>query len=86
MPLTLLTESQMYSSSFLVADQLIVSGKSKEEADELVTKIWLALLDNIEDTKHTFLVLKSIAQEYDVRSKHKSFLFFVEKKLNWLSD
>ncbi|KAH0926793.1 hypothetical protein HID58_019049 [Brassica napus] len=46
-------------------DQLIVSGKSKEEADELVTKIWLALLDNIEDTKHTFLVLKSIAQEYD---------------------
>ncbi|CAN7047287.1 hypothetical protein Bca4012_073501 [Brassica carinata] len=46
-------------------DQLIVSGKSKEEADEVVTKIWLALLDNLEDTKHTFLVLKSIAQEYD---------------------
>ncbi|EOA33081.1 hypothetical protein CARUB_v10016418mg [Capsella rubella] len=46
-------------------DQLIVCGKSKEEADELVTKIWLALLDNLEDTKHTFIVLKSIAQEYD---------------------
>ncbi|XP_019082628.1 PREDICTED: putative BPI/LBP family protein At3g20270 [Camelina sativa] len=46
-------------------DQLIVSGKSKEEADELTTKIWLALLDNLEDTKHTFIVLKSIAQEYD---------------------
>ncbi|XP_024015782.1 putative BPI/LBP family protein At3g20270 [Eutrema salsugineum] len=46
-------------------DQLIVCGKSKEEADELATKIWLALLDNLEDTKHTFTVLKSIAQEYD---------------------
>ncbi|CAH2047805.1 unnamed protein product [Thlaspi arvense] len=46
-------------------DQLIVCGKSKEEADELPTKIWLALLDNLEDTKHTFVVLKSIAQEYD---------------------
>lgn len=58
-----------------MADQLIVSGKSKEEADEVVTKIWLALLDNLEDTKHTFLVLKSIAQEYDVRRKHEYFLF-----------
>jgi hypothetical protein len=48
-----------------VADQLIVCGQSKEEAGELATKIWLALLDNLEDTKHTFTVLKSIAQEYD---------------------
>lgn len=57
----------------LVADQLIVSGKSREEADELATKIWLALLDNLEDTKHTFMVLKSVAQEYDVREKQGSF-------------
>ena len=61
---------------------MIVSDKSKEEADELVTKIWLALLDNLEDTKHTFLVLKSIAQEYDVRSKHKSFFFVLLEKTN----
>lgn len=54
-----------------MADQLIVSGKSKEEADELATKIWLTLVDNLEDTKHTFIVLKSIAQEYDVREKQK---------------
>ncbi|CAE5967939.1 unnamed protein product [Arabidopsis arenosa] len=46
-------------------DQLIVCGKSKEEAGELATTIWLTLLDNLEDTKHTFTVLKSIAQEYD---------------------
>lgn len=62
-----------------MADQLIVCGQSKEEAGELATKIWLALLDNLEDTKHTFTVLKSIAQEYDVRkdnSVHKVFKFF----------
>lgn len=64
----------------LPSDQLIVCGKSKEEADELVTNIWLALLDNLEDTKHTFLVLKSIAQEYDVRKrKNMKDLCFVKK-------
>lgn len=57
-----------------MAEQLIVCGKSKEEADELATKIWLALLDNLEDTKHTFSVLKSIAQEYDVRENLKIFI------------
>lgn len=56
-----------------MVDQLTVCGKSKEEADELATKIWLALLDNLEDTKHTFIVLKSIAQEYDV-SGNKVFI------------
>lgn len=70
MPSRLLNEPQTCYLMLLVADQLIVCGKSKEEADELVTKIWLALLDNLEDTKHTFLVLKSIAQEYDVRETH----------------
>lgn len=66
----------------LPSDQLIVCGKSKEEADELVTNIWLALLDNLEDTKHTFLVLKSIAQEYDVRKrkKHERLMFCKENQ------
>lgn len=69
-----------FLSYILVIDQLLVCGKSKEEADELATKIWLALLDNLEDTKHTFIVLKSIAQEYDV-SGNKSFhkIFYCTK-------
>lgn len=37
-------------------------------AHELASQIWLAVLDNLEETEHTFQILKRLAQEGDVSS------------------
>lgn len=54
------------SNVLLVADQFIACGKSMDEAHELVSQIWLAVLNNLEENEHTFLLLKRLALEADV--------------------
>ncbi|KAL6207904.1 hypothetical protein ACLB2K_018857 [Fragaria x ananassa] len=46
-------------------DQFIACGKSRDMAHELASQIWLAVLDNLEETEHTFQILKRLAQEGD---------------------
>lgn len=52
----------------MLSDQFIACGKSRDMAHELASQIWLAVLDNLEETEHTFQILKRLAQEGDVRS------------------
>ncbi|KAI5578033.1 hypothetical protein POPTR_008G004500v4 [Populus trichocarpa] len=49
-----------------IIDQFIACGKSRDIAHELASQIWLAVLDNLEDNEHTFLILKRLALEGDV--------------------
>ena len=56
----------------MLSDQFIACGKSRDMAHELASQIWLAVLDNLEETEHTFQILKRLAHEGDVRS-----LFYV---------
>lgn len=46
-------------------DQFIANGKSRDVAHELVSRIWLAVLDNLEENQHTFCLLKRLAHEGD---------------------
>lgn len=50
----------------VVADQFIACGKPRDVAHELVSQIWLAVLDNLEENERTFLLLKRLALEADV--------------------
>ncbi|CAK7323768.1 unnamed protein product [Dovyalis caffra] len=54
------------ADDFVLADQFIACGKSRDTAHELASQIWLAVLDNLEDNEHTFLLLKRLALEGDV--------------------
>ncbi|OMP06400.1 TatD family [Corchorus capsularis] len=49
-----------------IIDQFISCGKSRDIAHELASQIWLAVLDNLEENHHTFLLLKRLALEGDV--------------------
>lgn len=61
---------------FLVTDQFIACGKSREKAYELASIIWLAVIDNLDDTEQTFYLLKRLALEGDVsRITHIRLLF-----------
>lgn len=51
---------------FVLADQFIACGKSRDIAHELASQIWLAVLDNLADNDLTFLILKRLALEGDV--------------------
>ncbi|GMN66479.1 hypothetical protein TIFTF001_035550 [Ficus carica] len=55
-------------------DQFIACGKSRDMAHELASQIWLAVLDNLEENEHTFLILKRLAQEGDAFSHIWSFV------------
>ncbi|OVA19224.1 F-box domain [Macleaya cordata] len=50
----------------IIADQFIACGKSRDKAHELASQIWLAVIDNLEENEHTFLLLKRLAQEGDI--------------------
>lgn len=52
-----------------VTDQFIACGKSRDRAHELASMIWLAVIDNLEESVQTFVLLKRVALEGDV-SKH----------------
>lgn len=59
-----------------LADQFIACGKSSDIAHELASQIWVAVLDRLEENKHTFRLLKSFAQEVgDVRELHNSYVY-----------
>lgn len=47
-------------------DQFIASGKSRDRAHELASMIWLAVIDNLEESDQTFVLLKRVALEGDV--------------------
>ncbi|RWR82664.1 F-box domain-containing protein [Cinnamomum micranthum f. kanehirae] len=49
-----------------IIDQFIACGKSRDKAHELASQIWLAVINNLEENEHTFLLLKRLAQEGDV--------------------
>uniref|UniRef100_A0A803QZ79 F-box domain-containing protein n=1 Tax=Cannabis sativa TaxID=3483 RepID=A0A803QZ79_CANSA len=49
-----------------IIDQFLACGKSRDMAHELASQIWLAVVDNLEENEHTFLILKRLAQEADV--------------------
>ena len=69
-------------------DQFIAVGKSRDTAHELASQIWLAVLDNLEENEHTFILLKRLAQEVDVSypsnffKKRLSLFFFLVKYQN----
>ncbi|CAL9110940.1 unnamed protein product [Musa textilis] len=46
-------------------DQFIACGRSRDKAHELASEIWLAVINNLEENQHTFLLLKRLAQEGD---------------------
>lgn len=49
-----------------IIDQFISCGKSRERAHELASLIWLAVIDNLEEDKRTFHLLKRLALEGNV--------------------
>ncbi|KAF9676438.1 hypothetical protein SADUNF_Sadunf08G0002100 [Salix dunnii] len=58
-----------------IIDQFIACGKSRDIANELASQIWLAVLDNLEDNEHAFLILKRLALEGDVSSSSEHYVF-----------
>ncbi|XP_039120281.1 uncharacterized protein LOC120256660 isoform X1 [Dioscorea cayenensis subsp. rotundata] len=48
-----------------IIDQFIACGKSKDNAHELASHIWLAVINNLEENQRTFILLKRLAQEGD---------------------
>lgn len=62
---------------FLHADQFIACGKSRDKAHELASQIWLAVINNLEENEHTFLLLKRLAQERDVSSFTTNILYLL---------
>ncbi|PKU81789.1 uncharacterized protein LOC110112286 isoform X1 [Dendrobium catenatum] len=44
-------------------DQFIACGRSRDNAYELASQIWLTVLNNLEENEHTFALLKRLALE-----------------------
>ncbi|KAK1290678.1 hypothetical protein QJS10_CPB18g00070 [Acorus calamus] len=63
-----------------IIDQFIACGNSRDKAYELASQIWLAVIDNLEENKHTFLLLKHLAQEGDV---FLPYPYFRPSKVQW---
>ncbi|XP_042496717.1 uncharacterized protein LOC122075666 isoform X1 [Macadamia integrifolia] len=49
-----------------IIDQFIACGKSRDEAYELASRIWLAVINNLEENEHTFQLFKRLALVEDV--------------------
>eukprot|EP00252_Welwitschia_mirabilis_P016887 TRINITY_DN3759_c0_g1_i1.p1 TRINITY_DN3759_c0_g1~~TRINITY_DN3759_c0_g1_i1.p1 ORF type:complete len:231 (+),score=54.87 TRINITY_DN3759_c0_g1_i1:269-961(+) len=49
-----------------IIDQFLACGKAREVAYELASKVWLAVINNLEENDHTFHLLTSIAKEWEV--------------------
>ncbi|RDY04434.1 hypothetical protein CR513_11850, partial [Mucuna pruriens] len=61
-------------------DQFIACGKSRDVANELASRIWLAVLDNLEENHRTFSLLKRLAQEGDV---FLPYPYTISVKVQW---
>lgn len=55
-----------YYTGVVSLDQFIACGMSREKAHDLASKIWLAVIENLEESEKTFLLLKRLALEGDV--------------------
>ena len=51
-------------------DQFIACGKTGDKAHELASKIWLALIDGLEENQETFFPLKHLASPLKSEDKH----------------
>ncbi|XP_008668193.1 lipid binding protein isoform X1 [Zea mays] len=49
-----------------IIDQFIACGNTGEKAHDLASKIWLAVIDSLEENQQTFLLLKRVAQEGEI--------------------
>ncbi|THU47165.1 hypothetical protein C4D60_Mb09t12660 [Musa balbisiana] len=72
--------------SSILHGTIIDQFRSRDEAHELASEIWLAVINNLEENKHTFLLLKRFAQEGDLflpfpYSRSYKVLWRVFKKL-----
>lgn len=56
---------------FHQTDQFIAFGETKDKAYELVSQIWIAVVNNLEENEQTFLLLKYLAQEGDVSDTYE---------------
>ncbi|MCO5559736.1 hypothetical protein L7F22_013338 [Adiantum nelumboides] len=50
----------------LERDQFLACGKKGNMAHELASQIWLAVIDNLEESEHTFHLLMQIVEEWEV--------------------
>lgn len=67
-------------------DQFIACGRTGEKAHELASNIWIAVIDNLEENQQTFMLLKHLAQEGDVRTVSEYiFLILGAEKRNILT-
>ncbi|KAI3766277.1 hypothetical protein L2E82_16330 [Cichorium intybus] len=48
-----------------IIDQFIACGMSREKAHDLASKIWLTVIENLEESQQTFVLLKRLALEED---------------------
>ncbi|KAL2609528.1 hypothetical protein R1flu_028101 [Riccia fluitans] len=49
-----------------IIDQFLACSKTGDEAHELASLIWVAVLDNLDETENTFRLLMRIAEEWEV--------------------
>eukprot|EP01018_Ginkgo_biloba_P027327 Gb_34077 [translate_table: standard] len=49
-----------------IIDQFLACGKARDIAHELASKVWLAVINNLEENEHTFHLLMRIAEEWEV--------------------
>lgn len=46
-----------------IIDQFIACGRTRDDAHELTSQIWLTVINNLEENEHTFALLKCLALE-----------------------
>lgn len=49
-----------------IIDQFLACGKKGNTAHDLASQIWLAVIDNLDDSEHTFRLLMQIVEEWEV--------------------
>lgn len=49
-----------------IIDQFLACGKERDTAHELASKVWLAVINNLEENEHTFRLFIQIAEEWEV--------------------
>jgi len=70
----------LVSHFLLYADQFIACGRTGEKAHDLASKIWLAVIDGLEENQQTVLLLKHLAREGEVRYHFHLFAFSLHTK------
>lgn len=65
----------------MTTDQFLACGKKSDEAHDVASQIWVAVLGNLEETERTFHLLMRIAEEWEVLVSlpvNVTFTFFVQ--------